>query len=101
MQSMTYKCLIHFYPAAWGRSDILQFITAEIFREILRQKPFEPFRVVMSSGESYNVLHPETALVSTRSLILALPDPTQPEGERLAFCSYLHLAHVEVLGFPK
>jgi hypothetical protein len=37
------------------------------------------------------------ALVSARALILALPDPTQPEGERLAFCSYLHIAHVETL----
>lgn len=72
-------------------------MTADTFREILRRKPFEPFRVVMSSGESYNVTHPETALATARSLILALPDPTQPEGERLAFCSYLHLAHVEIL----
>jgi hypothetical protein len=73
------------------------FMTADTFREILHHRPFEPFRVVMSSGESYNVMHPEMALVSARSLILALPDPTQPEGERLAFCSYLHLAHVERL----
>lgn len=76
---------------------ILYLMTADTFREILRRRPFEPFRVVMSSGESYNVMHPEMALVSARALVLALPDPTQPEGERLAFCSYLHLAHVEVL----
>jgi hypothetical protein len=72
-------------------------MTAETFREILRRKPFEPFRIVMSSGESYNVMHPEMVFVTAKSLILALPDSTQPEGERLAFCSYLHLAHVEVL----
>ncbi len=72
-------------------------MTADTFREILRRKPFEPFRVVMSSGESYNVMHPELAFVTSRSLILALPDPTEPEGERLGFCSYLHIAHVEVL----
>lgn len=70
---------------------------ADTFREILRRRPFEPFRVVMSSVESYTVPHPEMALVSARSLILAVPDPTEPEGERLTFCSYLHLAHVEVL----
>ena len=51
----------------------------------------------MSSGESYNVMHPEFAFVTARYLILALPDPTQAEGERLAFCSYLHLAHVAIL----
>jgi hypothetical protein len=72
-------------------------MAADTFRAILHRTPFEPFRVIMSSGESYNVMHPEMALVTARSLILALPDPTQPEGERLAFCSYLHLAHIEVL----
>lgn len=73
-------------------------MTAETFREILAQKPFEPFRVVMSSGESYNVvMHPEMALVTARSLILAIPDSSHPEGERIAFCSYLHVADVEIL----
>jgi hypothetical protein len=72
-------------------------MTADTFREILQRKPFEPFRIVMSSGESYNVLHPETVFVTAKTLVLALPDPTSPEGERLGFCSYLHIAHVEVL----
>jgi hypothetical protein len=75
----------------------MYLMTAETFREILHRAPFEPFRVVMSSGESYNVVHPEMALVTTRSLILAIPDPTHAEGERLAFCSYLHIAHLEIL----
>jgi len=72
-------------------------MTADTFREILRRAPFEPFRVVMSSGESYNVMHPEMAFVTARALILALPDPSSAEGERIAFCSYLHIAHVETL----
>ena len=58
-------------------------MTADTFREILRRAPFEPFRVVMSSGESYNVMHPEMALVSARALVLAVPDNTHPEGEPL------------------
>ncbi len=72
-------------------------MTADTFREILKRAPFDPFRVVMSSGESYNVMHPEMAFVTAKALVLALPDQTQPEGERLAFCSYLHIAHVETL----
>lgn len=72
-------------------------MTADTFREILKRTPFEPFRVVMSSGESYNVMHPEMAFVSAKALILAIPDPTASEGERLAFCSYLHIAHVEIM----
>jgi len=72
-------------------------MTADTFRKILRRAPFEPFRVVMSGGESYNVMHPEMALVSARALVLAVPEPGHPEGERLVFCSYLHIAHVETL----
>jgi len=72
-------------------------MTAETFREILGRKPFDPFRIVMSSVESYNVMHPEMAFVTAKALILALPDSTVPEGERIAFCSYLHIAHVETL----
>lgn len=72
-------------------------MTADTFREILRRTPFEPFRVVMSSGESYNVLHPEMAFVTAKALILALADSSVSEGERLVFCSYLHIAHVETL----
>lgn len=72
-------------------------MTADTFREILRRIPFEPFRVVMSSGESYNVVHPEMAFVTAKALILAIPDTAHPDGERLSFCSYLHIAHVETL----
>ena len=72
-------------------------MTADTFREILKRAPFEPMRVVMSSGESYDVMHLEMVLVTSKCLVLALPDPTQPEGERLAFCSYIHVAHVEIL----
>lgn len=72
-------------------------MTSETFREIIGRRPFEPFRVVMSSGESYNVLHPEMVFVTSKALILALTDPGHVDGERLAFCSYLHIAHVETL----
>jgi hypothetical protein len=72
-------------------------MTADTFKEIQHRTPFEPFRVVMSSGESYNVVHPEMVLVTSKALVLVIPDPTRSDGERLAFCSYLHVAHVETL----
>ena len=49
----------------------------------------------MSSGERYDIMHPEMVFVTAKALIVALPDTTNPDGERLVFCSYLHLAHVE------
>jgi hypothetical protein len=49
----------------------------------------------MSSGESCTVVPPEMVLVTSKALVLAIPDSSHPERERLAFCSYLHVTHVE------
>jgi hypothetical protein len=57
-------------------------MTAGTFREILKRTPFEPFRVVMSSGESYNIMHPEMVLVAAKALVLAIPESSHPEGAR-------------------
>ncbi len=46
-------------------------MTADAFPQILKRTPFEPFRVVMSGGESYRVMHPEMAFVTAKALILA------------------------------
>ena len=70
-------------------------MTADTFKEFMKRRPFEPFRVVMNSEEAYSVLHPEMAFITAKALILAIPDPSHPDGERIAFCSYIHIAHLE------
>jgi hypothetical protein len=71
--------------------------TAGTFHEILKPGAIEPFRVVMSSGEGYNnVMHPAMAFVTAKALVPGTPEPSHPDGERLAFCSYLHVAHAAV-----
>ena len=62
-------------------------MTADTFREILRRTTFEPFRVMMSSGESYNVLHPETAFV-TAGLGWTYIDTNIPSGLPESSCWY-------------
>ncbi|MDB5297817.1 MAG: hypothetical protein JWO31_3800 [Phycisphaerales bacterium] len=49
----------------------------------------------MSSGESCILSHPEMIFVTAMTLVLAVPEPTHPEGERIASCSYPQIAHVE------
>lgn len=72
-------------------------MTVQTFRDLLRQQPFKPFRLVMSSGESYEVRHPEMAWL-TRSDILVGVDQTE-DGVPAEFriCSLLHVATVEPL----
>ena len=71
-------------------------MTTGMFRELLRQQPFRPFRLVMSSGEAYEVRHPEMAIVTKTEIVVALPDadgiPT-----RLQLVSTLHVTALEPL----
>jgi hypothetical protein len=46
-------------------------MTIEILRDHLTKRPFSPFRVVASSGESYDVRHPENAILIKGGLVIA------------------------------
>jgi hypothetical protein len=47
-------------------------MTTSMVRDLLRQLPFRPFRVVMSSGEAYEVRHPEMAWVTKNDLFIGI-----------------------------
>jgi hypothetical protein len=71
-------------------------LNAETIREFWRRRPFEPFAIVMSSGERHVVKHPELLMIlpskvvigdsiTDRLAILALIDitelrPLQPQA---------------------
>ncbi len=59
-------------------------------RQFLNVKPFEPFVVVMSSGDRHLVKHPENALLTKTKLVIS-----NPEDDTLAICALLHVACVE------
>ncbi len=72
-------------------------MTVQTFQELLSKRPFEPFRLVMSSGRTYEVRHPEMAFL-TRSDILVGIDATDdgvPADFRI--CSLLHVSAIEPL----
>jgi hypothetical protein len=39
-------------------------MTVQTFRNLLQERPFKSFRLVMSSGQAYEVRHPEMALLT-------------------------------------
>jgi hypothetical protein len=61
----------------------------------LRKQPFEPFRVVLFSGESHEVRHPEMALVLRGGVYIAEPDEKGELPEVPAWCSLLHITAIE------
>jgi len=66
-------------------------------REILDREPFEPFRLVTSSGESYEVRDPHAVAIMQSRLFVALPT------DRWVILPYLHINAVENLsnGHPR
>lgn len=43
-----------------------------MFRDLLSHRPFEPFRVVMSSGRKYDIPHPEMAFLTRTALWIGM-----------------------------
>jgi hypothetical protein len=70
-------------------------MTLETLRALLTRRPFEPMRVKMSNGESFEIRHPEMATLTKTGLIVVLPEPDGSPSERFEVCSYLHIASVE------
>jgi len=67
-------------------------MSVESIREMLDRQPFEPFRIVTSSGESYVIRNPNLVALMKSRLFIALPD-----GERWTFLNYLHVTAVEAV----
>ena len=72
-------------------------MTVQTFQKLLTKRPFQPFRLVMSSGKAYEIRHPEMAML-TRSDILVGIDATD-DGVPADFdiCSLLHVSAIEPL----
>jgi len=80
-------------------------MTADAVFSRLRRRPFVPFRLILTSGTTYDVLHPEMLFVSKSGLTIALYDRNQqpvPDEipSREALISYLHIAATEDLPQP-
>jgi hypothetical protein len=46
--------------------------------QMLRARPFRPFRIYLDDGTLYEIRHPELVMVSVASAIVAFPDPDHP-----------------------
>ncbi len=80
-------------------------MTAEAVFARLRRRPFVPFRLILSSGTTYDVLHPEMLFVSKSGLTVAIYDKDQrPSPDEIpvreSLVSFLHIAATEDLPQP-
>ena len=64
-------------------------MTLESIRDLLAREPFQPLRIVMSSGEAFIINRPGTVMPLKTDLFVALDD-----GEHFRFLPYLHIATI-------
>lgn len=72
-------------------------MTVQTFREVLAQRPFRPFRLVMSSGQTYEVRHPEMAWLTRTDLLVGVGETDEGVPAEFRIYSLLHVATIEPL----
>ncbi len=65
--------------------------------EHLRVQPFQPFRLTLTDGRTYDVVHPELAMVGHSVVIIGVPRPraAEPVFDRAVTVALLHIMQIE------
>jgi hypothetical protein len=69
-------------------------MTVQTFKEMLTRQPFQPVKIVLSSGKTYEIRHPETAML-TRTTLLVGVDMADGVPSEFKILSLLHITAIE------
>lgn len=69
----------------------------DTLKSMLNRRPYEPMRIKLSSGEIFEIRHPEMTMLTKSALVVSLLEPDGSPSDRFEVCSYLHIASVETL----
>jgi hypothetical protein len=73
-------------------------MTQEELQEAARRQPFEPFRLVLTTGTTYDVRHPDLIMVGRRSAILGFSnEPGGSAYDRTIKVDLFHVVGIEDL----
>ena len=75
--------------------DVLLFV---------QQRPFQPYRITMGGGQTYDVRHPEMVAVSRTVMAVGIPPSDEfSVPDRLVTIALVHIVQIEPLpiGKPK
>lgn len=70
-------------------------MTPDGIRKLLRQQPFKPFRLVMSSGKEYEIRHPEMAMLLQNDILVGVDITDNGMPAEFDICPLLHVASIE------
>jgi hypothetical protein len=75
--------------------------SADDIKARLRERPFTPVRFVTTSGETYDVDHPDLVFVARRFLIIGVPGAEDPTlAEQVTRVGILHITEMRDLSRP-
>jgi hypothetical protein len=64
----------------------------------IRQRPFIPFRIVLTEGTSYEIRHPDLFMLGKRSAVIGLAkDPQADFYDATVMVDLLHIVRLEPL----
>jgi hypothetical protein len=73
----------------------LKKMTAQTFREMLARRPFQPVRIVLSSGQAYEIRHPEVAVLTRTNLLVGVDVAQDGVPAEFKILSLLHVTAIE------
>ena len=72
--------------------------TADDIQSRLREDPFTPVRLVTTSGQIYDIPHPELVLVARHFLIVGTPNPeNSTQAEQVTRIALAHITELRDL----
>src|SRR5438045_1403489 len=80
--------------------DQVMFTTEDI-KSRIKMHPFVPLRIVMSSGQTFDIYHPDLILVGRRELTVEAPSSDDPTSyDRQSRVSIMHITALQDLPSP-
>ena len=76
---------------------------AEEVAQYLHREPFQPFRVRLTDGRSFDIVHPNLGLLGASVLIIGIPAPDDPKpiyGDRTEWVRLHLIDGIEPLPTP-
>jgi len=70
-------------------------MTLQTFKEMLTKRPFQPVRLVMSSGHRFEIRHPEMALLTRTDILVGTGAAEEGVPAEFKICSLLHVTAIE------
>jgi hypothetical protein len=77
------------------------FTADDVRARIRSEPPFQPVQLVTSTGQTYDIYHPELVLFARHFMYIGLPTKKNPYvAEQITRLAYVHLAEMRDLPLP-